>query len=189
MWSLGFRIKNRKIGLGLEEEESSDGSKGQLDGCSSHLTEVLAMSVRRQPGEAWWPIVVQLLSQVWLFVTPWTAAHQASLSFTIPQSLLKLMSIEPVMPSNHFILCHPLFLLPSIFPSIRVFSKESRAQKAVWADQEWSTVTSALGHGEVCMQSLSSLLGTRDHLLAPLWWGSSHPLSYASWGGGQGSTS
>lgn len=52
------------MGLGLEEEESSDGSKGQLDSCSSRLTEVLAMSVRRQPGEARWPIVVQLLSQV-----------------------------------------------------------------------------------------------------------------------------
>ena len=54
---------------------------------------------------------------------PWTAAHQASLSFTIPQSLLKLMSIESVSPSNHLILCHPL-LLPSVFPSIRVFSSE-----------------------------------------------------------------
>ena len=58
-------------------------------------------------------------------VTLWTAAHQASLSFTISWSLLKLMSIESVMPSNHLILCHPLFLLPSIFPSIRVFSNES----------------------------------------------------------------
>ena len=57
--------------------------------------------------------------------TPWTAAYQASLSFTISQSFLKLMSIKLVMPSNHLILCHPLFLLPSIFPSIRVFSKES----------------------------------------------------------------
>ena len=66
-------------------------------------------------------IVVQLLSHVRLFVTPWTAAHQASLFFTISQSLLKLMSIESVMPSNHLILCYPLFLLPSIFPSIRVF--------------------------------------------------------------------
>ena len=56
--------------------------------------------------------------------TPWTAAHQASLSFTISWSLLKLMFIESVMPSNHVILCHPLFLLPSIFPSIRVFSNE-----------------------------------------------------------------
>ena len=70
-------------------------------------------------------IVVQSLSCVWLFATPWTAAHQASLSFTITQSLLKLMSIESVMPSNYLILCHPLLLLPSILPSIRVFSNET----------------------------------------------------------------
>ena len=57
-------------------------------------------------------------------MTPWTTACQASLSLTISQSLLKLMSIEPVMPSNHLFLCHPVFLLPSIFPSIRVFSNE-----------------------------------------------------------------
>ena len=68
---------------------------------------------------------VQSLNHVWIFATPWTAAHQASLSITNPQSLLKLMSIESVMPSNHLILCHPLFLLPSIFPSIRVFTNES----------------------------------------------------------------
>ena len=68
---------------------------------------------------------VQSLSRVQLFVTPWTAACQASLSITNSQSLLKLMSIELVMPSNDLILCHPLLLLPSIFPSIRVFSKES----------------------------------------------------------------
>ena len=67
---------------------------------------------------------VQLLSCVRLFVTPWTAAHQASLSITNSLSLLKLMSIESVMPSNHLILCHPLFLLPSIFPNIRVFSSD-----------------------------------------------------------------
>ena len=60
----------------------------------------------------------------WLFVTPWIGAHQASLSFTISQSLHKLMSIELVMPSNHLILCCPLLLLPSIFPSIGVFSNE-----------------------------------------------------------------
>ena len=66
---------------------------------------------------------VQLLSPVQLFVTPWTAAHQASLSIANSQSFLKLMSIESVMPSNHLILCCPLLLLPSIFPSIRVFSK------------------------------------------------------------------
>ena len=70
-------------------------------------------------------VVVLLLSCVRLFATPWTAAHQASLSFTSSQSLLKLMSIESVMLSNHLILCHPFLLLPSIFPSIRVFSKES----------------------------------------------------------------
>ena len=68
--------------------------------------------------------LVQSLSRLWLFVTPWTAAHQASLSITNSQSLLKLMSIESVMPSNHLILCRPL-LLPSIFPSIKVFSSES----------------------------------------------------------------
>ena len=68
---------------------------------------------------------VQSLSRVWLSATPWTAACQASLSITSSQSLPKLMSIESVMPSNHLILCHPLLLLPSIFPSIRVFSSES----------------------------------------------------------------
>ena len=68
---------------------------------------------------------VQWLSHVWLFATPWTAAHQASLSITNSWSLPKLMSIESVMPSNHLILCHSLLLLPSIFPSTRVFSNES----------------------------------------------------------------
>ena len=68
---------------------------------------------------------VQSLNHVQLFATPWTTACQASLSITNSQSLLKLMSIELVMPSNHLILCHPLFLPPSIFPSIRVFSNES----------------------------------------------------------------
>ena len=68
---------------------------------------------------------VQLLSRVWLFATPWTAACQASLSITNSQNFLKLMSIELVMPSNHLILCRPFLLLPSIFPSIRIFSNES----------------------------------------------------------------
>ena len=68
---------------------------------------------------------VQSLSRVRLFVTPWITARQASLSFTISQSLLKLMSIELVMPSNHLTLYHPLVLLLSVFPSIRVFSSES----------------------------------------------------------------
>ena len=65
------------------------------------------------------------LSHVWLFITPWTIARQASLSIIIYWSLLKLMSIESMMPSNHLILCHALLLLRSIFPSIRVFSNES----------------------------------------------------------------
>ena len=79
---------------------------------------------------------VQSLSRVWLFVTPWTAARQASLFITNSQSLLKLMSFELVMPSNHLILCHPLLLLPSIFPSIRVFSNES-ALHIRWP-KDWS---------------------------------------------------
>ena len=70
-------------------------------------------------------ISVQSLSHVQLFATPWTAAHQDSLSFTISQSLLKLTSIESMMPSNNLILCHPLLLPPSIFPSVGVFSNES----------------------------------------------------------------
>ena len=70
-------------------------------------------------------VVVQSRSQARLFLTPWTEACQASLSFTISQSLLKPMSIELVIPSNQLIFCHPLLLLPSVFPSIRVFSNES----------------------------------------------------------------
>ena len=69
--------------------------------------------------------LLQLRSCVQLFATPWTVAHQAFLSFTISLSLLKFMSIESVMPFNYLVLCWPLFLLPSIFPSIRVFSNES----------------------------------------------------------------
>ena len=70
-------------------------------------------------------LVVQLLSRVWLFVTPWSATHQTPLSFTVSWNLLKLTSVESMMPSNHLIFCHPLLLLPSIFPSIRVFANES----------------------------------------------------------------
>ena len=69
--------------------------------------------------------LVQSLSYVWFFTTPWTAALQASLSITSSQSLLKRMPIESVMSSNHLILCHPFRFLPSVFPNIRVFSNES----------------------------------------------------------------
>ena len=79
---------------------------------------------------------VAQLSRVWLFATSWTAAHQASLPFTISQSLLKLMSIESVMPSNHLILCPPLLLLPSTFHSISVFSNQS-ALRISWP-KYWS---------------------------------------------------
>ena len=83
------------------------------------------MNVGRQEKEEKKGDVVQSLSCVQVFTTPWTAACQASLSITNSQSLLKLMSIESMMPSNHLILCHHLLCLPSIFPSIRVFSNES----------------------------------------------------------------
>ena len=73
----------------------------------------------------WFMVVVHSFSCVRLFATPWTAAQQASLSFTISQTLLKLISIESVMPSNHLILFHLRLLLPSIFPSNKVFSSES----------------------------------------------------------------
>ena len=79
---------------------------------------------------------VQSLFCVWIFVTPWTAAHQASLSFTISRSLLRLMSIELVMPSNHLNLCQPLLFLPSIFPNIRIFSSESALR--IWWPEYWS---------------------------------------------------
>ena len=85
-------------------------------------------SVERKYGTQclkYFPVVVLSLSRVQLFATPWAAAHQTSLSFTISWSLLKLMSTESVMPSNHLFLCHPLLLQPSIFRNIRVFSSES----------------------------------------------------------------
>ena len=85
--------------------------------CPSHLRLVNQL--------VWMQVVVQFLSHVWLFVTPWTAGCQASLSITNSWRLLKLLSIQSVMPFNQRILYHPPLLLPSIFPSIRVFSNES----------------------------------------------------------------
>ena len=107
---------------------------GELSECRSLFLRVDLRPATLAPAggllEAWmypvsWISLVQSLSRVPLFETPWTAACQASLSITNSQSLLKLMSIKSVMPSNHLILCHPLLLLPSIFPNIRVFSNES----------------------------------------------------------------
>ena len=100
-------------------------------------------------------ISVQLLSNVQLFETPWTAAHQASLSITNSWSLLKLMSIKPVMPSNHLILCHPILLLPSIFPNIRVFSNESALP---------------IGGQSIGVSALTSVLPMNTQVWSPLGW-------------------
>ena len=116
-------------------------------------------------------VVVQLLSHFQLFVTPWPAEHQASLSSIIFQSLLKFMSIELLMPSNHLILCHPLPLLPSIFPSIRVFFNES-ALCIRWP-KDWrfnfsispSNEYSGLNSFRVDWFDLLAVQGTRKSLL------------------------
>ena len=94
----------------------------QLFLCNFYQTHTLEI---QQQNSVCLCIIVQSLGHVRLFVTPWTTAHQASLFFIASWSLLKLVSIESVMPSNHLILHYPLLLLPSIFPIIRVFSKES----------------------------------------------------------------
>ena len=99
-----------------------------LKNCSEEAREKLGYKGILQQRAGSWEhqnVVVQSLSHVWFFATSWTAAHQASLSFTLSQSLLRLVSIVSIMPSNHLILCCPLLLLPSIFPSIRVFSNAS----------------------------------------------------------------
>ena len=106
-------------------------------------------------------VTVQPLSHVQLCVTPWTAAYQASLSFTISWSMLKLMSIESVMPSNHLILCCPILLLPSILPSIRVFSKGS-ALLIRWPEY-WSFSFNISPSNEY-----SGLTSSRIHWLDPL---------------------
>ena len=96
----------------------------------------------------WFLAVVQPLSGVWFFTIPWTASRQASLSITNSRSLVRLMSIESMMPSNHLVLCRPLLLLPSIFPTIRIFSNESTLcirwpkywsfWEIFWKDYSWS---------------------------------------------------
>ena len=135
---------------------------------------------------------VQLLSQVQLFVTPWTAERQASLSIINSQGLLKLMSIKSVMPSKHLIFCHPLLLLPSIFPIIRVFSNESvlciRCQSiGAWASasvlpmniQDWLplVLTSCTSLQPKGLSTVSSNTIVQKHQffgLQPSLWSSSH---------------
>ena len=123
----------------------------------------------------WSPlVVVQSLTLFRLFATPWTAAHQASLSFTISQSLLKLVSIELVMSPNHLILCRPLFLLPSIFPSIKVFSNES----ATSGGQS----TGALASASVLPMNIQDWFSLGSHGLkhARLPWPSPTPRAYST---------
>ena len=114
-------------------------------------------------------VSVQLLSCVRLFVTPWIAAHQASLSITISRSLLKLMSIELVMPSSHLILCRPLLLPPSIFPSIRVFSNEAALCIRWTKDWSFSIIPSKERPGHISFRmdwlDLLAVQGTLKSLL------------------------
>ena len=148
----------------------------------------------RFPRQEYWSgySSVESLSHVQLFVTPWTTAHQASLSITNSQSLLKFMYIKSVMPSNHLILCCPLLLLPSIFPSIRVFSNES-ALRIRWP-KYWSFSFSlgfpghSAGKESACNAGdLSSIPGLgrslgREQLPTPVFWpGEFHGL-YSPWG-------
>ena len=104
-------------------------------------------------------VVVQSLTHVQPLVTPWIAAYQASLSFTISQSLLKLMTIESVIPSNHLILCHPLLFQPSIFPSVRIFSNKQALHIKWW--KYWSFSFSISPSNEY-----SGLISFRIDLLA-----------------------
>ena len=115
--------------------------------------------------------VVQSLSRVQLFGTPWTAARQASPSFTVSWGLLKLMSIESVMPSNYLILCHPFLFLPSTFPSTRVFSSESAALCIRWT-KNWSFSSSPSNE----YWGLISFRIDWFDLLAVLLWLSNTPL-------------
>ena len=109
----GYAVCRQEHGVHVSTTPSVRGCQGAHCVPQTSYADVLTLSTSAV-------VVVESLSHVRLFVTPWTATCQASLSFTIFWSLLKLMSIESVMPSNHLILCHPL-LLPSIFPSIRIF--------------------------------------------------------------------
>ena len=114
----GYAVCRQEHGVHVSTTPSIRGCQGAHCVPQTSYADVLTLSTSAV-------VVVESLSHVRLFVTPWTAACQASLSFTISRSLLKLMSMKLLMPSNHLILCHPLLFLPSIFPSIRVFSNES----------------------------------------------------------------
>ena len=127
-WALSSTFLDISFGKRDLRAPTPEGALWECQG-RSWASEMFVLRKRRcvEPGGRMgrWFSSVQSLSCVRLFATPWTAARQASLSIANSRSLLKLTSIELVMPSNHLILCHPLLLLHSIFPSIRVFSNES----------------------------------------------------------------
>ena len=164
--TLGVYWVLRESGLKVKRPKSKDrngGNRGTLKGKSVLQALVSCASdswciIYTQPTV----VAVQSLSCVWLSVTSWTAAHQASLSFIISWSLRKLMSIKSVMPSNYLILCHPLLLLPSVFLSIRIFPSES-ALCIMWP-KYWSlSLSSVLSMNIQCwfplgLTSLVSLL-------------------------------
>ena len=120
---------------------------------------------------------VQSLSRVRLFETPWTAARQASLSITNSQSSPKPMSIESVMPSNHLILCHPLLLLPSSFPSIRIFSNESTL--CIRWPVYWSFSFNI--RRQLCLVTVGHQAQSGGKI-SPRWPSSVHTFSAAKWG-------
>ena len=121
-------------------------------------------------------VVFQSLCHIWLFVTPWIALHQSSLSFTISLRLLKLMSIESVMPSSHLILCHPLHLLISIFPNIMGFSSES-ALHIRWP-KYWSfsfSISPLLTLCKLCLPKINSEIDFKNNGKCPI------PKAGAGW--------
>ena len=133
MWEAGVDLDLRKLiwRMNYKWKRGSSRQKDQLDGycnnlkCGGKTRRRKIQEINKGKNGSVQFSTVQSLSCIRLFVTPWRAARQASLSNTNSQSLLKLMSIESVMPSNHLILCYPLLLLPSIFSNIMVFSNES----------------------------------------------------------------
>ena len=122
---MGFPKQECWSGLPFPSPGDLPDSRVETTSPASSSLHADSLPLSHQGSPTIYIVVVQSLSRVWLFATLWTAAHHASLSFTISPSLLKFMPIELVMLSSHLILCCPLLLLPSIFPSIRVFSKES----------------------------------------------------------------
>ena len=149
---MAFLFRCQRVIPGYTEENVSFENKYSADRKAAR-TEKCSNSTLYRALLLWSPVIiylpissVQSLSHVRLFMTPWPAARQASLSITNSRSLLKLMSIKSVMPSSHLFLCHPLLLLPSIFPSIRVFSSESVLHIRCWSFRNSKVLEFQLQH-------------------------------------------